>query len=298
MNKKHALAIALIFGSLAFAFWDVAAKLLTDWGRDENYSHGFLMVPLAAYVVWRERASLLSIPSRPSAWGLFIVAGSLLLLGAGRLGAELFLTRIALIGTLAGIVVFLWGFKLLRALAFPFLLVLLAIPIPAIIFNQITFPLQLLASRFGEASISACQIPVLREGNVIILANTTLEVAEACSGIRSLVSLLALAVIWGYLSESPMWLRWLLAAAAVPIAISPTASVLPEPALPPMRSELKRPRGSSTRSPAGWCSSSPERSCSSCTARRCGCAPRPRRAATTLLSLQPHRASANLPAAS
>ena len=138
MNKKHALAIALIFGSLAFAFWDVAAKLLTDWGRDENYSHGFLMVPLAAYVVWRERARLLSIPSRPSAWGLFIVAGSLLTLGAGRLGAELFLTRIALIGTLAGIVVFLWGFRLLRALAFPFLLLLLAIPIPAIIFNQIT----------------------------------------------------------------------------------------------------------------------------------------------------------------
>jgi exosortase D (VPLPA-CTERM-specific) len=219
MNKKHALAIALIFGSLAFAFWDVAAKLVTDWGRDENYSHGFLMVPLAAFVVWRERATLLSVPSSPSAWGLFIVAGSLLTLGAGRLGAELFLTRIALIGTLAGIVVFLWGFRLLRALAFPFLLLLLAIPIPAIIFNQITFPLQLLASKFGEASISACQIPVLREGNVIILANTTLEVAEACSGIRSLVSLLALAVIWGYLSESPMWLRWLLAAAAVPIAI-------------------------------------------------------------------------------
>lgn len=219
MTKNRAIGSVLVLASIFLAFWEVGAKLLTDWGRDENYSHGFLMVPLAAYVIWRQRSALASIPIRPSAAGLVIIAFSLLTLGAGRLGAELFLTRMALIGTLAGSVVFLWGFSHLRALAFAFLLLLLAIPIPAIIFNQITFPLQLLASRFGEASIAVCQIPVLREGNVIILADTTLEVAEACSGIRSLVSLLALAAIWGYLSDSPTWLRWLLALASVPIAI-------------------------------------------------------------------------------
>lgn len=219
MTRQRAIGVALVVACIALAFWAVGAKLITDWANDENYSHGFLMVPLAAYVVWRQRAELEAIPAEPSVAGLVIILGSLLTLGAGRLGAELFLTRIALLGTLAGVVVFLWGFRHLRALAFAFLLLFLAIPIPAIIFNQITFPLQLLASRFGEASIAACQIPVLREGNVIILANTTLEVAEACSGIRSLVSLLALAAIWGYLSESPLWLRWLLAFAAVPIAI-------------------------------------------------------------------------------
>ena len=112
----------------------------------------------------------------------------------------------------------MWGFRHLGAVV-RLLLLFLAIPIPAIIFNQITFPLQLLASRFGEFTIATCGIPVLREGNVIILATTTLEVAEACSGIRSLVSLLTLAVVWGYLTDSPTWLRWLLALSSVPIAI-------------------------------------------------------------------------------
>jgi exosortase D (VPLPA-CTERM-specific) len=140
-------------------------------------------------------------------------------LAAGTIGAELFMTRIALLGTLAGTVVFVWGWRHLKATGFAFLLIALAIPIPAIIFNQIAFPLQLLASRFGEFAISSCQIPVLREGNVITLATTSLEVAEACSGIRSLVSLVTLAVVWGYFTASPMWLRWTLVAASVPIAI-------------------------------------------------------------------------------
>ena len=219
MTKEKAAAVALVACSFVFLFWDVLAKLVSEWSTNENYSHGFLMVPVAAYVVWRQRAQLAAEPARPSMVGLAMIIGSVLVLGVGRLGAESFVMRLAVLGTLAGVVAFLWGFKHLRALAFAFLLLFLAIPIPGIIFNQIAFPLQLLASRFGELTISACQIPVLREGNVIVLASTTLEVAEACSGIRSLVSLVALAVIWGYLAESPTWLRWLLACAAVPIAI-------------------------------------------------------------------------------
>jgi len=99
------------------------------------------------------------------------------------------------------------------------LLLLLTVPIPAIIFNQIAFPLQLLASRFGETAISACGIPVLREGNVIMLATTSLEVAEACSGIRSLISLLTLGIVYGYFMHSSLWVRWVLALSSVPIAI-------------------------------------------------------------------------------
>jgi exosortase D (VPLPA-CTERM-specific) len=219
MNRTRATVIALLGTCFAFLFRDVVAKLVRDWGADENYSHGFLVVPLAGYVVWRHRAVLTSLSTRPSMTGLLMVVVSLLTLVAGMLGAELFLTRVALLGALAGTILFVWSREHLKALRFPLLLLALAIPIPAIIFNQITFPLQLLASRFGELAISACQIPVLREGNVITLATTSLEVAEACSGIRSLVSLLTLAVIGGYLTESPMWIRWLLAASAVPIAI-------------------------------------------------------------------------------
>ncbi len=219
MTRNRAISAALVAVSLVFLFWEVLAKLIFDWSHDENYSHGFLVVPFAAYVAWRQREQLARIPLRPSLAGLAVVLGSVAVLGAGTLGIELFLTRLALLGVLAGTVAFLWGFGHLRALGFAFLLLFLAIPIPAIIFNQIAFPLQLLASRFGEFAISACQIPVLRQGNVIVLASTSLEVAEACSGIRSLVSLVALAAIWGYLSQSPTWLRWLLVLAAAPIAI-------------------------------------------------------------------------------
>jgi exosortase len=93
------------------------------------------------------------------------------------------------------------------------------IPIPAIIFNQVAFPLQLLASRFGEMALSLFQIPVLREGNVIILANTSLEVAEACSGIRSLISLLTLGIVYGYFCDSRLWIRVTLGVITIPVGI-------------------------------------------------------------------------------
>jgi len=143
---------------------------------------------------------------------------------AGILGAELFLTRISIVGTLAGSALFLFGWKRLRVLAFPLGILLLMIPIPAIIFNQIAFPLQLLASRVGEFTLSSVEIPVLREGNVLILANTTLEVAQACSGIRSLVSLLTLGIMFGYFTDQRGWVRVFIALSTIPIAIVANAA--------------------------------------------------------------------------
>ena len=128
-------------------------------------------------------------------------AGGILVLLAGLLGSELFLSRVSMLGVLAGGILFLFGWAHLRALAFPLAFLLLMIPMPAIIFNQIAFPLQLLASRAGEFAITTADIPVLREGNVLVLANTTLEVAEACSGIRSLISLLTLGIVFGYFTD-------------------------------------------------------------------------------------------------
>ncbi len=148
-----------------------------------------------------------------------VVVASLGLLAVGTLGAELFLTRISLIGALAGTILFLWGTEVLRVLAFPLALLLLMVPIPAIIFNQMAFPLQLLASKFGTAVMQAAAVPVLREGNVISLANTTLEVAEACSGIRSLISLLTLGIVYGYFTDQRTWVRVAIAASTIPIAI-------------------------------------------------------------------------------
>jgi exosortase len=219
MNRKLAVALALLLGSFALLFWRVGIDLIQDWSSNDNYSHGFLIIPIALFFVWEHRKRLLSTPTEPNNLGLIIVLASLGVLIVGILGFEFFLTRVSILGVLAGIVLFLFGWAHLQILFFPIAFLLLMIPIPAIVFNQIAFPLQLLASRFGEMILMAAQVPVLREGNVICLANTTLEVAEACSGIRSLVSLLTLGIVYGYLVDSRIWMRTALALTTIPIAI-------------------------------------------------------------------------------
>ncbi len=213
------LALAILAPGLALLYWHVALKLVRDWAADENYSHGFLIVPIALYLAWERRRGLADAPCQPSAAGLAVIVASVAVLAAGTLGAELFLQRVSLLGVLAGAILFAFGRAPLRILAFPLAFLLLMIPIPAILFNQVAFPLQLLASRFGQATLLALGIPVLREGNIITLADVTLEVAEACSGIRSLVSLLTLAIVYGYFVESRSWARVALALAAIPVAI-------------------------------------------------------------------------------
>lgn len=216
---KPALALLLVAVAFAALYHSVIVKLVGDWGTDDNYSHGFLIVPIAAWLVWERRKRLAETPVRPAASGLALIVLSVLVLGAGILGAELFLTRISMLGVLAGAVLFLYGWPTLRVLAFPIGFLVLMIPLPAIVFNQIAFPLQLLASRFGEAVLTLAGVPVLREGNVITLSNTSLEVAEACSGIRSLVSLITLAVVYGYVMDRRTTARVALALAAIPVAI-------------------------------------------------------------------------------
>ena len=217
--QKNWLAGALVAAGFALVFWRVFGALVMAWYTDDNYSHGFLIIPLAAYLAWERRDRFWAAASTPSAFGVVVVLGSLLVLAGGILGSELFTTRIAIVGSLVGVILFLFGWARLWVLAFPLALLLLMIPIPAIIFNQLAFPLQIFASRVGEGALEAANIPVLREGNVLILANTTLEVAEACSGIRSLVSLITLAIVFGYFSDSRSWVRVLITASAIPIAI-------------------------------------------------------------------------------
>lgn len=219
LTGKQIAGTALIVGALGLVFWQVFVRLVDAWINDGNYSHGFLILPIAAYLVWERRTRLAEAPIQPSWIGLVAVVGGILILLAGLWGSELFLSRVALLPVIAGIVLFLFGWRHLRVLAFPIAFLALMIPIPAIIFNQIAFPLQLLASRLGEWAISLAGIPVLREGNVLQLANTTLEVAEACSGIRSLVSLITLGIVYGYFMDPRIWVRCVIVASAVPVAI-------------------------------------------------------------------------------
>ncbi len=210
----------MLAGCFAYLYHPVIAKLVHDWYTDDNYSHGFLIIPIALYFVWERRARLKEAARKPSSLGLAVVLGSLAVLLAGILGSELFLTRISILGTIAGVILFLYGWNHLKILIFPIAFLILMVPIPAIIFNQFAFPLQLLASRFGEMALLLLRIPVLREGNVINLANTSLEVAEACSGIRSLISLLTLGIVFGYFTDSRLWVRLALAIGTIPIAIA------------------------------------------------------------------------------
>jgi len=224
-HRSRDIAVAgVLTGAILWMYGGIVSSLARQWASDDNYSHGFFVVPLALYFCWERRGALKAARPQPSIIGLILITVSLVILLAGLLGAELFLTRISLIGVVAGGVLYVWGWQHFRTLAFPIAFLLLMIPLPTIVFNQIAFPLQLLASRAGEAVINLAGIPVLREGNVLQLPSRTLEVAEACSGIRSLVSLIMLAIVLGHFTEPRMSRRMLIALAAIPIAILANAA--------------------------------------------------------------------------
>jgi exosortase len=204
-------------------YWDPLRRLVADWWRDPNFSHGFLVPLFSAYVVWTRRERLRHIPTLPSYWGVAVILVGIVALVGGTFGAELFLTRFSFVVMIAGLLIYFFGFKQFRVVLFPWACLFLMIPIPAIIFNQVTFPLQMLASQLAGGMLRLAGIPVLREGNVIQLPAMRLEVAEACSGIRSLMSLATLAIIYGYAVEPRKLIRIILIVAAVPIAVAANA---------------------------------------------------------------------------
>jgi exosortase len=222
-NAHLAWGAALIAVLVMAVYFRVLTKLVLDWAEIPDFSHGFLVPIFAAYLVWAKRKTLLSTKAAPSWSGVALVALGLVVLLLGVYGAELFLSRISLVILLAGLVLTFGGWQLLKELRFPLLVLVLAIPIPAIIFNQITFPLQILATKLASALLQLFDVPVLREGNIIQLSVMKLEVAEACSGIRSLVSLFTLAIFYGYFLEKSPLRRVVLAVASIPIAIAANA---------------------------------------------------------------------------
>ena len=219
--RAFPIAVAIVF-----AYWTVLVKLSSDWWYDENYSHGLLIPFIIGYILWLQRDKFATVPIRPSMiWGGLGVVAGLLGLWAGVAGAELYTQRLSLVLVLVGTVVYFWGFRLLQLVLVPFALLLLSIPIPAIVFNKIAFPLQLFASQCAVWSMRVLGIPVLRQGNVIELkplnsiGTKKLEVVEACSGIRSLLSLTFLSLVYGYFFEKKNWVRVVLFFSTIPIAI-------------------------------------------------------------------------------
>ena len=202
----------------------VLRHLFDQWISDDDMGHGLFVPVVAGYVIWQRRHQILTTELHPNYWGVLLVGWGAVQLMLGTLGAELFLQRTALLFTLVGLLLVTGGGRLVRILTFPLVLLIFMIPIPAIIFTRITFPLQLFASSVAEWALNLISIPVLREGNVLELPNgQKLSVVEACSGIRSLLSLTFLSLVYSYFFDSKPWMRVALLATSIPIAIAANA---------------------------------------------------------------------------
>jgi exosortase len=202
----------------------ILRAMVIQWWEDPNYSHGLLVPLFAGYLIWRKRGALQGLPLRGSPAGLAVIAAGICLLILGDLGADNFLMRSSLIVVLAGLVLFHLGPQLFRGILFPLVFLFFMVPLPGVVFYAITFPLQRLAAQQAAWTLDALGVPVLLDGNVIHLAQLTLGVTEACSGIRSLISLFAGAVAWAYLLLPAGWSMVLFVAATLPITIFANAA--------------------------------------------------------------------------
>lgn len=217
--RRQIVPISVFLVAFALLYAGAIQGMVLDWYHDENYSHGFLIPLVSGYLVWQRLDELKEVELRPTAPGLLVALGGIALFLFGMLAGESFTMRFSMLVVLAGAILYGYGAGLMKALAFPFAYLIYMIPLPYILYDSIAFPLKLMVSKYSVAFLKLIGIPVMREGNVINLVSTTLEVADACSGIRSIVSLLALATALAYFSQKGWLKRTLLIFSALPIAI-------------------------------------------------------------------------------
>nr|ALS91067.1 exosort_VPLPA: exosortase D [uncultured bacterium] len=213
------------FGALLLAVYaPVLKNMIRQWNNDPDLGHAFFVPAIAAYIVWQNREELSAIKPEPNLWGLVVLGWGALQLTLATLGTELYTARMSFVVTLIGIVWTLGGTRMLRKLAFPLFLLFFMLPIPVVIYSAATFKLQILASQLADSALTLLSVPVLREGNVLELPNQKLSVVDACSGIRSLLSLTFLSLVYGYFFERKTWIRVVLFLSTIPIAIIANAS--------------------------------------------------------------------------
>lgn len=205
---------------LVTAFWPVLVSLYGSWFDEfANMEHGILVIPAAAYMVWAKREALARIPMQPSRLGILVLAWGALQSMFGIAAHWLWVSRAAVLVSLIGAIAALFGWRMVRALAYPLGTLILMIPPPTFIYERVTLSLQLIASRLGELFLEVLGYSVLREGNILELPGVKLSVEEACSGIRSLTAILFMCVIYNYFFVEGRGTRWLILLMAVPIAI-------------------------------------------------------------------------------
>jgi len=218
MSRRQVLII-LTATVLIACYAPTLRGMFEQWWYEEDMSHGLVVPIIIGWIIWRERDRWRTLRSEPAAWGLLFLAAGAGLHFAGALGMGLFAGSVALLISIAGAVICLGGFAFLRMLAFPFALAAFMLPKLAFVYNQVTLPLQLLASQIAAGLLTLGGIGVVREGNILDVGGHKVAVAEACDGIRYLFALGLMAVVFPYAADSKPWMRWALLVAAVPIAI-------------------------------------------------------------------------------
>ena len=220
ITQRRILRLTPIILPFVLAYAPVCASLATQWADDPNYAHGFFVAPMAAWLVWRRRARYAAVPSAPRAAGAAVLLLGALLYGFGTAAAELFTTRVSMVVVIAGLVALLEGRARMRVLAFPIAFLLCMIPLPYLVYYQLTFPLQIESSRLAASVLTAAGMPVLREGNILEIEGYTLEVVTACSGLRSIMTLGTMALFMTELFRLSLASKVVLAAAALPVAVA------------------------------------------------------------------------------
>ena len=213
------LKASLVAGLVVALYFHILPDMAKDWWNDPGASHGILIPPVALYIAWLRRDLTLAQPAFPDLRGLWLTLTACLTLLLGILGAEYFLTRASFVLLVAGLIWTFWGAPRFRTLLFPLVLLLTMVPLPQVVYNMLAAPLQLLASSVATSLVQMLGIAVYQDGNVIHLAGISLGVAEACSGLRSLSSLVTAALMVGFLLCTRIRTRVLLVALSIPVAI-------------------------------------------------------------------------------
>ncbi|GAB6059654.1 exosortase A [Desulfonatronum parangueonense] len=220
---KFRFYLLLLIPILAVMYFDIISLMVFQWANDENYSHGFLVPLISGFFIYQRWDQLRTAPVDPSNVGLFVVFLGLCQLVLGWLGTELFNMRLSLVVILCGMTIYLFGIRVFKIMALPLLFLVLMIPIPYIVYDAAAFPLKLFVTNISVATLKMLGVVVWNEGNIIMFTNTVLEVADACSGLRSIMSLLALAVAFAFLTQKSNTKRAIIIASAIPIAVATNA---------------------------------------------------------------------------
>ncbi|MEW5744170.1 MAG: exosortase A [Nitrospirota bacterium] len=217
--KAHRLELAVTLLLMIGIYYSIVPLMVKQWYNDPNYSHGFLVPLIAGYFLYQRLDELKNAPVRPHNGGLLIILFGLLMVVLGFVGTEYFTMRASLVVMLIGLVLYLFGKDVLKITALPLGYLFFMVPLPYIIYDAVAFPLKLFVAKYSVLFLKVSGVIVWREGNVIMFPQTVLEVADACSGIRSIMSLLALSVALAFFTRYAAWKRWVIVLSAIPIAI-------------------------------------------------------------------------------